>query len=522
MNRPRTGLYTALLAALLTSACAGLPQSGGGAGTAAQRFEQVRSSPPELRAFLARMPKGADLHSHLSGAVYAETYIRLAAEQSLCLDTTAMAFTKPPAPKAPAAKPTCTSGAVPAAQLLTDQGLYAKVVDALSLHDFVPTSGWSGHDQFFATFARFNAPGAAAGDLLAEAVDRAGRQRVEHVELMATAGNGGAIRDLADKVGWNGDAADTTRRLMDAGLGDLIPGAKADLDRAEARMRSVLRCGTTSPSDGCAVSVRYLQQVSRNQPPNRVFAQTLFAFLLAQAEPRVAGLNFVGPEDYRIARTDYTLHMRMIDALHRTMPGVNVALHAGELTLGIVPPEDLRFHIRQAVELGHAKRIGHGVDVMYEDDPWGLLRLMAERRVAVEINLSSNDQILGVRGRKHPFPVYRKAGVPTVISTDDEGVSRSDLTNELQRAVATYRLSYAEVVELARNSLEYSFLPGSSLWADVRAGRRAAPCADADPAGATPPAACSALLEASEKARVQWRLERALADFERRVAEDRL
>ncbi|HEY0834326.1 MAG TPA: adenosine deaminase, partial [Azospirillum sp.] len=454
MTRTRTGLFTALLAALLATACAGMPRTGAG-GAAAQRFEQVRASPPELRAFLARMPKGADLHSHLSGAVYAESYIRMAAEQSLCLDTAAMAF-RPPAPKA-----TCAAGTVPAGALLTDQGLYTKTVNALSLRDFVPVSGWSGHDQFFVTFGRFGAATGAAGDLLAEAVDRAGRQRVEHVELMATAGNAGAVRDLADKAGWNGDAADTTRRLMEAGLGDLIPGAKADLDRVEARMRGVLRCGTADPSDGCGVSVRYLQQVGRNQSPARVFAQTLFAFLLAQAEPRVVGLNFVGPEDYRIARADYTLHMRMIDALHRVMPGVNVALHAGELTLGIVPPEDLRFHIRQAVELGHAKRIGHGVDVMYEDDPWGLLRLMAERRVAVEIALSSNDQILGVRDQRHPFPVYRKAGVPTVVSTDDEGVSRSDLTNELQRAATTYGLSYADLVTLARNGLEYSFLPGA-------------------------------------------------------------
>jgi hypothetical protein len=40
----------------------------------------------------------------------------------------------------------------------------------------------------------------------------------------------------------------------------------------------------------------------------------------------------------------------------------------------------------------------------------------------VEINLTSNDQILGVHGAMHPFPAYRAAGVPTVLSTDDEGV----------------------------------------------------------------------------------------------------
>jgi hypothetical protein len=512
----RTGLVPALLASLLTAACAGLNLPGEGGGAAARRFEQVRTSPPELRAFLAAMPKGADLHSHLSGATYAESFIRMATAHNLCLDVAAATYTNPP----------CTGKMVPATSLPENQTLYTQTVNSQSLRDFVPASGWSGHDQFFSAFRRFGAaagsPG-GTGDMLAEVVGRAGNQHVLHVELMLTAGDSDAVRVLADKVGWNGDAAGTMSRLMEAGLGDLIPGARGALDGAEARMRQLLGCGGANEAPGCFVSVRYLQQVSRNSTPARVFAQTLFAFILAQSEPRVVGVNFVGPEDYRIARTDYTLHMQMIDALRRVMPTMNVALHAGELTLGLVPPEDLRFHIRQAVELGHARRIGHGVDIMYEDDPWDLLREMAGRHVAVETNLSSNEGILGVWGAAHPFPVYRRAGVPTVISTDDEGISRSDLTNELHIAVLTFGLSYADLTGLARNSLEYSFLPGASLWADAGTWGRAAPCAgfDADRAAA-PPAACSALLEASEKARVQWRLERALAAFERDVAAGRL
>ena len=75
-----------------------------------------------------------------------------------------------------------------------------------------------------------------------------------------------------------------------------------------------------------------------------------------------------------------------------------ISLHAGELAPGLVPPEGLRFHIRQAVELGHAERIGHGVDVMYEDDAQGLLKELAMRHVMIEINLSSNEGILGIKG----------------------------------------------------------------------------------------------------------------------------
>jgi adenosine deaminase len=145
---------------------------------------------------------------------------------------------------------------------------------------------------------------------------------------------------------------------------------------------------------------------------------------------------------------------------------------------------------------------------------------MRERDVMVEINLSSNDVILGVRGKHHPFELYRRAGVPVALSTDDEGVSRVDLTHEFQRAVETYDLSYADIKGLARNSLTYNFLPGDSLWQDSRRGVMVVPCADA-PQGANDMSqhkGCADFLARSEKARQQWRLESEFAAFERSIA----
>lgn len=49
------------------------------------------------------------------------------------------------------------------------------------------------------------------------------------------------------------------------------------------------------------------------------------------------------------------------------------------------------------------------------------------------------------------------AGVPVALSTDDEGVSRIDLTHEYQRAVQTFGFSYAEIKQLSYNSLTYAF-----------------------------------------------------------------
>jgi adenosine deaminase len=232
-------------------------------------------------------------------------------------------------------------------------------------------------------------------------------------------------------------------------------------------------------------------------------------------EPGFVGINFVMPEDGFLSMRDYTLQMKMLDYLHSVYPKVHISLHAGELTLGLVPPEGLRFHIRQAVELGHAERIGHGVDVMYENDAQALLKEMAQKHVMVEINLSSNEAILGVKGAEHPFTLYRAAHVPVALSTDDEGVGRIDITNEYVRAALDYHLSYQELKQLARTGMEHNFLPGKSLWAAQDVFSTPVAACKAQVLGSDKPTAdCKAFLDGSEKAAAQWELERRFRVFE--------
>jgi adenosine deaminase len=137
---------------------------------------------------------------------------------------------------------------------------------------------------------------------------------------------------------------------------------------------------------------------------------------------------------------------------------------------------------------------------------------MRARHILVEINLTSNDLILGVKGDEHPFPVYRKRGVPLALSTDDEGVSRSELTEEFERAVLTYNLTYSDLKELIRNSLEYSFASGASYWTDRTYRRVVTPCA-----GGRKAKACRDYLEKNNKASLEAELEDRFAVFERDV-----
>jgi adenosine deaminase len=141
---------------------------------------------------------------------------------------------------------------------------------------------------------------------------------------------------------------------------------------------------------------------------------------------------------------------------------------------------------------------------------------MANRKVLVEICLTSNDIILGVKGDQHPLPVYRRYNVPVALATDDEGVSRSDMTHEYLRGAETYHLSYIELKRMARQSLEHSFLPGASLWVDSQQSRAATACATDHAASSKLSASCNKFLDANEKARMQWKLEQDFAAFEKK------
>jgi len=475
----------------------------------------AHDGPLALRAFLDQFPKGADLHIHLSGAVYAESFIRDAGEDGLCVDPAALSFAKPP----------CAPPLEPAAQVPTNQELYDRLINAFSMRSFVATSGFSAHDHFFSTFSRFEGLDKKhIGEWVDEIASRAAGQNQQYVELMETPPFTHAVQMAHEKSlrpdSSRQDFAQYRQALLAHGLRDEVTADREETRTAEALRRQLEHCGTAQAAPACQVEVRYIYQVLRGFSPEQVFAQTLLGFETIQAsmeahEASFVGINFVMPEDGYLSMRDYTLQMKMLDYLHSVYPQVHISLHAGELAYGLTPPEGLRFHIRQAVELGHAERIGHGVDVMYEDDAPGLLKELAARHVMVEINLSSNEAILGIKGADHPFPLYRAAHVPVALSTDDEGVSRIDITGEYVRAALDYHLSYQDLKQLARTGMEHNFLPGASLWNAPDTFTTPTAACKAQVLGSDKPtSACKTFLDGSEKAAAQWELERRFRAFE--------
>ncbi|HXY03281.1 MAG TPA: adenosine deaminase, partial [Terriglobales bacterium] len=336
--------------------CSAIPAARAGANAndrTARYLQSIRHQPSLLLAFLHEMPKGGDLHNHLSGSIYAESWIDFAADNGLCVDRTTSVLIAPPCDASCerfTSKPAvhCAHG---------DHVLYNSVIDAWSMRNWQPGEE-SGHDHFFATFDKFSlASHNHAADMLAQAASQAAADHVQFLELMYTA-DGEQAEQLGMKLGWDEHLAALRDKLLANGLKDIVTATVKELDADENKMHSQLKCGLPGASAACAVPVRYLYQALRGLPREAVFAQILLGFELASTDARFVGLNLVMPEDWYVPMHDFELHMNMLNYLHEIYPQVHISLHAGELAMGLVPPDGLRFHIRDSVERGHAERIG--------------------------------------------------------------------------------------------------------------------------------------------------------------------
>lgn len=505
MSLARRVLGAFVLAGMVTSVEARPPQSLTSSERAtAAAMERARITTPQLRMFLQAMPKGGDLHNHALGAVFAEDQIAWAAARGMCAADTTYRLSPPP----------CAAGQTPVREIVGDYPRYSRLIDALSLRGYEQGVGdpmIPGYDRFFFAIDYSGAPLDPAKSFVI-AREAATFDNVQYLELMTGGGKGQQrLIDAAVASGLDGTDPAQLDRLLEPLLGKSVAEARADFDSYEAEESKTLGCSGARPAAACDVAVRYLSVGFRTRSPAAVYASLLFSFAIAQADQRFVGVNLVGPEHDPVARRDYALHIRMLRHLRERFASIPLSLHAGELTLGVVPPRDLRSHIAQALEIGGLKRIGHGIDIAMETDGPAALKRMAADRIAVEINLTSNAVILGVRGKDHPLALYRAAKVPIVLGTDDEGLARSDMTNEFMRAAVEHGLDYRALKQIVRNSLEYSFLPGESLWRGEVGGMLAQACASPSRAGRT---ACDTFLRASPRAAQQYDLERRFRAFE--------
>lgn len=418
-------------------------------------YASIRNDPAKQTLFVEAMPKGGDLHHHLTGAVYAESYIAYAAEDGDCFDA---GFTIVAPPCDPA------RGLVPASNALNADGSHYEfrnlAIDALSARNFAPTPGDDSIlVHFFKTFFKFDlVTNGHWPEMLAEVVHRAAIQHEIYLETMLSPDKFKSL-GLGTQVGWDPNFDRMRAKLDAAGMPALVAESRRNLDAAEAGMRKILRCNGPAPDAGCGLTLRYIAQVLRDEPKEQVFAQIQVGFELANADARVVSINPVQPQDDYLPLHDFELHMRMFGYFHHLYPKVKITMHAGELFPGVSRPEEMEdpSHIRDSILVGGATRIGHGLDVLYERDPQGLLRMMAQRHILVEDPIYIHELVgPGVVGGDI-LPVYLSAGVPVSLATDDEGGARSNLTQTFMRAVQGYHVSYLQLKGMVENSIHYAF-----------------------------------------------------------------
>lgn len=463
MHKTLSGAMVALaLAGFAVDAGAKGPATGNEAATAHYFASLVGGHDPklaELTMFFSQMPKGGDLHHHYSGALYAEQYVDFLDKQGFCVNkTTYRIETSKAVIEAERALPAGQRNCLSSSEVYADDAAYRELLQRWSSKDFRNHGAVQPPPdrQFFQTFGYFGpVSNANFNDGLQTLKQRAIAENVGYIETMFKMAPFSTDPKF-DAFAWQaGDDAALTELMriqlaqlnQDAGFQRRIDDYVASVAQAAAGI------------DDANFTMRYQTYVLRLLAPSQVFSSMVAGFKAAGQSELIVGVNIVGQESQMVSMRDYTLHMKMFQFLKLQYPNVKVALHAGELALGDVAPEGLKFHIDQALALGRADRIGHGIDLAHESNVLGIMKKMREADIPVEINLTSNDFINGVRGENHPVTLYRKHGVPFVISTDDAGVTRHDLSNEYMLFASRYRPDYAEVKKLSYNSVRYAFLP---------------------------------------------------------------
>lgn len=449
-----------LLGFLVGCTTPNLPQSDNEGATSALYERSFDSGVPNvalLKLFFTQMPKGGDLHHHYSGSIYAETYLEWVKNKHWFIDTCTFKIVKTKGNDA------CKSVSVD--ELIANDTLYRKLLTLWSDKDFSNHS----HDQlppdsnFFNTFGYFSPISDQYMDVGLNLIkERALSENVSYIEsMLARVGINSSDFFNTDEVKmFNNELRNaTTQQEVNA----LLERINTVYERNQTFSTKVQNFVTELERrhqgiDTENFTMRYQTYAVRTLDPLQVYTDLLSGYKAALSSPLVVGVNIVAPENNTVAINDYTLHMRMFNYLMSKYPHVLRSLHAGELTIGMVEPKELLFHITQAQNIAKAERIGHGVDLPYEKNSIALLQNLKTNKIAIEINLTSNEFILGVAGKDHPYSIYAAYGVPLVISTDDSGVSRNNLSHEYVLLASRYHPSYQTIKTYVYNSIDYSFL----------------------------------------------------------------
>ena len=161
----------------------------------------------------------------------------------------------------------------------------------------------------------------------------------------------------------------------------------------------------------------------------------------------VKAIDIVNDEDrsYSLARYEDRIRKILVEN-----PGLRLTLHAGESLRG--ENEEISIALRCGIN-----RLGHGFNLYrYPEAEKAVL----EKGICMEICPVSNAMLGYCRDfSQHPAKRYMESGIPIVICSDDAAYqAHSVLTGDYLAVVVGWDLSFKQLRNLCRNSIEYSFL----------------------------------------------------------------
>lgn len=426
-------------------------------------LEKIRNNEALLTAFFQQMPKGGDLHHHFSGSIYAEPLLERAIAEDFYLNTETLEVSK--------TKP--AKGNWQTFSTIKNNGKLdyyeQQIMQTWSAKDYNGVSVPS-DDLFFDSFMKFEPTiaGHFAEGML-ELKKRAIAENVSYIETQLSTipcdMNVSDLTDFSTKLRQAASQKDekAVLKLLDE-LYKSLQQKDAKKYATDFNNNFLAKLHKDLKIDDERFTMRYQNFVLRFMEPVDLFKNLIIAFISSSESKLTAGVNIVSPEHGQNSMKDYWLHMVMFKYCHSKFPDVKYTLHAGELTLGLVQPEDLTWHINDAIYIAGANRIGHGVDIAYEANSYDLLKYMSKNNIPIEINLTSNEFILKVKENRHPFTLYKEFNVPIVISTDDAGILRTNMTEQYVLLAKRYPdVTYATIKQYVYNSINYSFIQDASV-----------------------------------------------------------
>jgi adenosine deaminase CECR1 len=393
-------------------------------GSFGERFEEIKKTgtPRELYALLFDLPKGGDLHNHGGLSSLAESWFELAAKDRRNRFYTLTRFGNCPGDSDALPRfytiqrstweklPECLKAQYEAMNDLT-KAQQASWISALQIDQ-----PGEGRNEFFEVivkrFGDLSKDPYLAADVMVENMRQFGREHVRYIETQ------------------------------------LLPGGYVDLQGKPVPPDEVARIyaerAGSADARATGVDIRFQDVVIRFLPGAEKSVQEAYAFVVRHRDWWV-GINMAGREDNE---KGYPLRfLETYRKMRRTYSGIGLSIHGGEVDL---PGRQ----VHDTLLLG-ATRIGHGLNLITDPDT---MLLMRDRKALVEINLVSNRLLEYFPDlTKHPFPEYLRTGIPVCLNTDDRGSWDSNMTDEYFTAVTTFNLTWDEVVQVGKNSLEWAF-----------------------------------------------------------------